>query len=227
MLAEGALRRTVGRGATLVRQGRRGEGLCLILSGRAVVLRGRTVVASLGPGDFFGEIGLLTGTRATATVKATEVSELVLVDRLALEGAVGLDPDVGHQLLLVLLARVDEAGATAPPAWSRGLTAVGRLAGYVGFARPALRSPAARRWTEAFPSLLGLPAALAEALGDLGLAPGQEGAGPGLVLQPSGLHQGELSEHPQQWRLPDAAIDELFARSPEALRFLGPLAARS
>jgi cAMP-dependent protein kinase regulator len=69
-------------GSVLIAQGRRADGLYVLLSGRAEVLRydaagAERVVSSIKPGDFVGEMSLLTGQAAVATVR-TETRALVL-----------------------------------------------------------------------------------------------------------------------------------------------------
>lgn len=61
-------------GSVLIAQGMRADGLYVLLSGRAEVLRfdssgGERTVAALRPGDFVGEMSLLTGKPAVATVR--------------------------------------------------------------------------------------------------------------------------------------------------------------
>ena len=68
---------TVDAGTTLAAQGDNAYELFVIEAGQADVHKGDEVVRTLGPGDVFGEIGLLvTGTR-TATVVATSPMRLV------------------------------------------------------------------------------------------------------------------------------------------------------
>jgi CRP-like cAMP-binding protein len=53
-----------------------------IEEGSAEVRRGDEHVAELGPGDFFGEVGMLgEGERRTATVVATSPMRLITLDR--------------------------------------------------------------------------------------------------------------------------------------------------
>jgi CRP/FNR family transcriptional regulator, cyclic AMP receptor protein len=63
----------------LVNQGSSPVGFFVVVEGRVNVDREGTVLATLGPGDFFGEIALLEGDRRTATViTATQVRALVM-----------------------------------------------------------------------------------------------------------------------------------------------------
>jgi CRP/FNR family cyclic AMP-dependent transcriptional regulator len=64
---------------TLTREGDLASEFFVILDGMAVASRDGEPVAILGPGDFFGEIGLLDGPRRTATVAAETPMELVVV----------------------------------------------------------------------------------------------------------------------------------------------------
>ena len=70
---------TVEAGTTLTTEGEHAYELFVIESGEAEVRKGGDVIRSLGPGDAFGEIGLLaTGTR-TASIVATTPMKLVAI----------------------------------------------------------------------------------------------------------------------------------------------------
>jgi CRP-like cAMP-binding protein len=67
-------------GATIVKSGASGHGLYIIKEGRVSVVRDGQKVASMGPGQFFGEISVLDGGPRTADVKAdTETVCLTLI----------------------------------------------------------------------------------------------------------------------------------------------------
>ena len=75
-------------GNTIIRQGELGDDLYLIEAGQAEVrvrnLTGQKMaVAILGPGDFFGEIALLTGGRRTADVVALNPMTLLRLGKEA------------------------------------------------------------------------------------------------------------------------------------------------
>jgi CRP-like cAMP-binding protein len=89
---------SVEAGAELVRAGEFGYHLYLIEEGEAEVLRSDEVVATLGPGSYFGEIALLmTGTR-TATVRARTPMRLLVVFDRALRDIDRDAPEVGGAL---------------------------------------------------------------------------------------------------------------------------------
>ena len=62
-------------------QGEPGERFYLLEQGTARVIRDGVDVASLGPGDFFGEIALLRDIPRTATVEAVSDLDLLVLER--------------------------------------------------------------------------------------------------------------------------------------------------
>jgi CRP-like cAMP-binding protein len=68
---------TVEEGRELVREGDFSYEFMAIEDGQAEVTRGGEHVADLGPGDFFGEVGLLERTLRNATVTAKTPMRLI------------------------------------------------------------------------------------------------------------------------------------------------------
>ena len=68
---------SVSEGDVLVREGDFSYELMAIEEGQAEVRRGDTVVATLGPGDFFGEMGVLKNELRTATIVASTGMRLI------------------------------------------------------------------------------------------------------------------------------------------------------
>ncbi len=68
---------SVPAGENLVKEGDYSYEFMAIEEGEADVIRGGETVASLGPGDFFGEIAVLEKTLRTASVVATTPMRLV------------------------------------------------------------------------------------------------------------------------------------------------------
>jgi CRP-like cAMP-binding protein len=73
--------RRFGRGARIIDEGSPGGGLFLILVGEVQVVRrageSEVELGTLGEGSYFGEMSLLRGAAASATVRATRLTEVV------------------------------------------------------------------------------------------------------------------------------------------------------
>ncbi len=92
-LATRAAERTYSRGVAIVRQGEEGLGFYLVLNGTADVLRSGRPVATLLPGQFFGESALLKAQPRTADVRATSEVDCLILDRQSFWAVLGIDPD--------------------------------------------------------------------------------------------------------------------------------------
>ena len=72
---------SVSEGKRLVEEGDYAYEFMAIEEGNAEVRRGDQKLADLGPGDFFGEMGLLGQDRRNATVVATAPMRLITLDQ--------------------------------------------------------------------------------------------------------------------------------------------------
>ena len=72
---------SVSEGKHLVEEGDYAYEFMAIEEGQAEVRRGDQVLAELGPGDFFGEMGLLDAERRNATVTAKTGMRLITLDQ--------------------------------------------------------------------------------------------------------------------------------------------------
>jgi small-conductance mechanosensitive channel/CRP-like cAMP-binding protein len=114
-LAEHVGTRLYGRGEVLARQGEVGDTFFIIRSGRVRIdvddILGDTMAAvtvnHLGPGDFFGEMALLTGAARGATVTAEEDTEILLVARQDLAPLLQANPELPERLGAVLARRLE------------------------------------------------------------------------------------------------------------------------
>ncbi len=71
----------VREGRVLTREGEVGREFMIIIDGTAVVRRGGRKIADLGPGDFLGELAVLSGAPRTADVIATSDMTLETLNR--------------------------------------------------------------------------------------------------------------------------------------------------
>ena len=69
-IASSMKERRVSAGETVLEQGAGGAGFFVVDEGEAEVTVDGTARGTIGPGDYFGEIALLTGSDRTATVTA-------------------------------------------------------------------------------------------------------------------------------------------------------------
>ncbi|MBV8385791.1 MAG: cyclic nucleotide-binding domain-containing protein [Acidimicrobiia bacterium] len=99
----------VKEGETLVSEGQQGKELFVIISGNATVIRKGRKVATLGPGDYFGELAVLNPAPRTATVKATTPMEVLIVRGRELGVLLADVPIVARKLLAGMALRLQEA----------------------------------------------------------------------------------------------------------------------
>ena len=71
----------VSSGKRLVHEGDYSYDLIVIEHGTADVIKGGEVIGSLGPGDVFGEMGMLSGGKRTADVVATSPMRLITLSK--------------------------------------------------------------------------------------------------------------------------------------------------
>ena len=93
-------------GKEMTREGAPGREFFVILEGSADVRKGGRKVNSLQPGDFFGEIALVTSVPRTATVAATSpVRALVVTDR-SFRHLLEESPDIKTRVMQAMAARL-------------------------------------------------------------------------------------------------------------------------
>ena len=95
--------RSYNQGDIIVTEGEAGSSLFLIVGGAVKVFTrtedgGNMPLAELGPGDFFGEVSLLTGRPRTATITASAEVTAIELDRMSLDRIAEGHPEVGKVL---------------------------------------------------------------------------------------------------------------------------------
>ena len=102
-----------GAGTVIAREGEPGVGLFIILDGTADVSIGGRKKATLGPGDFFGEIALLDGGPRTATVTAKSDVALLGLTEWVFRGLMVEHPSIALKTLQQMAARLRSATKAA------------------------------------------------------------------------------------------------------------------
>ena len=113
-LSQVAVRRRAGRNEQVVRAGEDAESLIVLLTGRAKVTNfdeeGREIIlAWLGPGEFFGEMGLIDGSPRSASVVAVEPCELLAIGKSEFQRCMQENFQVAQKLMQILVRRLREA----------------------------------------------------------------------------------------------------------------------
>ncbi len=113
-IARIATHRKVVRGTVIVRAGDVTDSLYILINGSARVLNsdeeGREVILSiLGPGDFFGEMGLIDGSPRSADVVAAEACEMLVISKADFKRCLQENFEVALNIMKRLVERLREA----------------------------------------------------------------------------------------------------------------------
>lgn len=115
-IARMAERLHVQDGEVILREGRLGRELYIILEGTVVVTRAGRTVNEWGPGDYFGELAAIDEAERSATVTATSDLEVLIVGPRELEAMMEI-PGFRNALLRGMSSRIrkgdDELAAIA------------------------------------------------------------------------------------------------------------------
>ena len=98
----------VKEGKALTREGEHGNEFIIILEGKAEVKVGDDVVATRGPGDYFGEIALISNQPRTATVTATTPMKIEVIGRREFQTMLHDNPGIATELLGIAADRIAE-----------------------------------------------------------------------------------------------------------------------
>jgi CRP-like cAMP-binding protein len=93
-------------GKQLISEGYSGREFFVLLDGSAEVRRKGRKVNTMSPGDFFGEIALLSDRLTTATVTTTEPSRALVITRASFKSLLRDEPAVQLKVLQALADRV-------------------------------------------------------------------------------------------------------------------------
>ncbi|MGZ9159526.1 MAG: cyclic nucleotide-binding domain-containing protein [Candidatus Limnocylindrales bacterium] len=111
-IAERVVEVAVEPGHVIARQGDVGTGFFIIASGAARVVRGGATVATLGPGDFFGELSVLDGRPRVAQVIAEGPTVCLALASWDFEAVIMEQPSVALAILRGLAGRLRDLTET-------------------------------------------------------------------------------------------------------------------
>ena len=96
-------------GRVMAREGEQGQEFFVIVDGTAEVLRDGAQIAQLGPGEFFGEMGLLAAERRVATVKALSAMRVLVMTSQSFREIDRTMPQIHAAVSAAIEARRDAA----------------------------------------------------------------------------------------------------------------------
>jgi CRP/FNR family cyclic AMP-dependent transcriptional regulator len=96
-------------GTALTHEGKAGREFFAIVEGSADVLMGGKWINSVHPGDFLGEIALVTGRPRTATVKATSHLRVLVITARDFRRLLESSPEIQRKVLLSMAERLATA----------------------------------------------------------------------------------------------------------------------
>ena len=113
-LASASITRGYRKGEAIVKEGENAVAFYIIKSGRVEVVKGlgskkENPLATLGPGDFFGEMALLDSYPRSASVRAQEDTECLILTRWDFLAELRTNPYIAVQMLPVLSRRLRDA----------------------------------------------------------------------------------------------------------------------
>jgi CRP/FNR family transcriptional regulator, cyclic AMP receptor protein len=101
------------QGDSIVDEGTMGVGFYLILDGKAEVRKSGKVLATLGKGEFFGEMSLIDESPRSADVVAVGPTKCWALTSWAFSGIVKTNPEIAMMMLKEMVKRLRTAQSSA------------------------------------------------------------------------------------------------------------------
>lgn len=100
---------SVREGSTLVKQGEPGQEAMVVETGTGVVKRDGEQIATIGPGDVFGEMSLIVHQPRNATIQATSDMRVLVMNSSEFSSVLSEYPEVAVKILRTVVSRLIEA----------------------------------------------------------------------------------------------------------------------
>ena len=103
------------KGTVLFHEGEAGKEMFVLQSGRVVITKTVRdtvqILATLGPGEFFGEMALISNRPRNATAMVDEPARLLVIDPKTFEGMIRGNSEIAVRMIKKLAERLDAADA--------------------------------------------------------------------------------------------------------------------
>jgi CRP/FNR family cyclic AMP-dependent transcriptional regulator len=103
------------KGTILFREGEAGREMFVLQSGRIAISKRvrdeEKVLAVLGPGEFFGEMAIISNRPRNATATVSEDAKLLVIDPKTFEGMIRGNAEIAVRMIKKLAERLSEADA--------------------------------------------------------------------------------------------------------------------
>jgi CRP-like cAMP-binding protein len=99
------------QGKTLTRQGIPGREFFVLLDGSVDIVRDDERISTLGAGDFFGEMGLISQKPRTATITTTSPVKALIITETNFRRLLRENPSISMKVLEAVAERTPDAGA--------------------------------------------------------------------------------------------------------------------
>ena len=100
------------KGAVLCREGEPGHDMFVIQAGRVTISKTvgdlEKVLTALGPGEFFGEMSILTNRPRSATATCAEASKVLVIDARTFEAMIRGNAEIALRMIKKLADRLQE-----------------------------------------------------------------------------------------------------------------------
>ncbi len=107
-IAKAVVQRTYAKGEEIVKEGEQAVAFYVINSGKVDVTKGEKTLATMGPGESFGEMALLDGFPRSANITAVEDTECLVMTRWDFTAELRTNPSIALAMLPVMSKRIRE-----------------------------------------------------------------------------------------------------------------------
>ncbi|MDY0295875.1 MAG: mechanosensitive ion channel family protein [Acidobacteriota bacterium] len=121
-IAEKSQETLFGKGELIIREGSRSPFFYQVVSGEVEVIKNRSRVARLSSRDFFGEISIVTGEAANASVVAIEETRLLAISAELFRNVVEMNHELAEKFAEVIVTRRQETSRLREENASTGIS---------------------------------------------------------------------------------------------------------